>query len=179
MGDRMHIRQGKIVIRDAERADCGQLAAWWNDGRVMAHAGFPLGLGTTAEEVARQIAGDSDETRRRLVIEYGDRRIGEMSYRLLEDHTAEIGIKICEPDCQEKGLGRVVLSLLIRELFSRGCAGIVLDTNLKNARAQHVYEKLGFRRVRVREDAWQDQLGAWQSAVDYELAPDDFVDFSG
>jgi ribosomal protein S18 acetylase RimI-like enzyme len=46
---------------------------------------------------------------------------------------------------------------------------IVLDTNLKNTRAQHVYEKLGFRKMRVNVDSWQDQLGQWQSTVDYEL----------
>jgi len=50
-----------------------------------------------------------------------------------------------------------------------------LDTNLKNTRAQHVYEKLGFRKVRTRINAWKDQLGELQSAVDYELTAEDFV----
>ena len=170
----MRIQKDDIIIRNAEKADCGQLAAWWNDGKVMAHAGFPLGLNTTAEEIASRIAGDSDDTRRRLIIEYRGRRIGETSYTILDDQTAEIGIKICE----EKGLGRVILSLLIRELFAAGYAKIILDTNLKNTRAQHVYEKLGFRKVRVRENAWEDQLGELQSAVDYELVQDDFIDYS-
>ena len=174
----MRIQKDDIIIRNAEKADCGQLAAWWNDGKVMAHAGFPLGLNTTAEEIESRIAGDSDDTRRRLIIEYRGRRIGETSYTILDDQTAEIGIKICEPDCQEKGLGRVILSLLIRELFAAGYAKIILDTNLKNTRAQHVYEKLGFRKVRVRENAWEDQLGELQSAVDYELVQDDFIDYS-
>ena len=102
----------------------------------------------------------------------------ETSYTILDSQTAEIGIKICEPDCQERGLGRVILSLLIRELFAAGYAKIILDTNLKNTRAQHVYEKLGFRKVRVRENAWEDQLGELQSAVDYELVQDDFIDYS-
>ena len=174
----MRIQKDDIIVRNAEKADCGQLAAWWNDGKVMAHAGFPLGLNTTAEEIESRIAGDSDDTRRRLIIEYRGRRIGETSYTILDDQTAEIGIKICEPDCQEKGLGRVILSLLIRELFAAGYAKIILDTNLKNTRAQHVYEKLGFRKVRVRENAWEDQLGELQSAVDYELVQDDFIDYS-
>ena len=46
---------------------------------------------------------------------------------------------------------------------------MVLDTNLANTRAQHVYEKLGFVRLRTRVDAWTDQVGQPQSAVDYEL----------
>ena len=53
----------------------------------------------------------------------------------------------------------------------------VLDTNLKNKRAQHVYERLGFTKLRVNENAWTDQLGEWQSSVDYELYPKDFINF--
>ena len=167
-----------LEIRNAERADCAQLCRWWNDGAVMAHAGFPNGLGTTEEKIAAQIATDSDDTRRRLVIAYQGRLIGECSYRVLPPEEAEIGIKICEKDMQEKGLGKQLLSMLIGALFDRGMTRIVLDTNLANTRAQHVYERLGFRRLGVRENSWQDQLDRWQSAVDYALTPDEFVDFT-
>lgn len=174
----MRIQKNDILIRNAGEGDCGQLAVWWNDGNVMAHAGFPLGLHTTAEKIRDQIAEDTDETKRRLIIEYRGRSIGEMSYCNMGDRTAEIGIKICESSFQEKGLGRIILSMLIRALFDRGYAKIILDTNINNTRAQHVYEKLGFRRVRIREDSWKNQLGVLQSSVDYELTPDDFIDFS-
>ena len=174
----MIIEKGGLRIRNAERADCEQLAAWWNDGAVMAHAGFPLGLGITAEEIARRLSTDSDETRRRLIIEHQDRPIGEMCYRNLGQGTAEIGIKICDPAFQERGLGRVLLSMLIGRLFSIGYAKIALDTNARNLRAQHVYALLGFRRLRVNENSWRDQLGELQSSVDYELTPEAFVDFA-
>ena len=68
----------------------------------------------------------------------------------------------------------MILSLFIRELFATGYKKIILDTNLKNERAQHVYEMLGFRRLRVNIDSWEDQLGVMQSSVDYELTPEDF-----
>ena len=113
----MNIKYNQLCIRNAEKKDCEQLAVWWNDGTVMAHAGFPNGLGTSAAEIEKQIADDSDETRRRLIIEYNDVRIGEMSFYVFENHRYEIGIKICESDYQEKGIGRVVLSMLIEELF--------------------------------------------------------------
>ena len=121
---------------------------------------------------------DTDETRRRLIIEYQGQSIGEMSYHNIENHVAEIGIKICEASFQEKGLGRIVLSMLIRELFLKGYTKIVLDTNMNNTRAQHVYEKLGFHRVRIHENSWKNQLGELQSSIDYELFPDKFIDFS-
>jgi len=155
-----------------------QLAGWWNDGRVMAHAGFPNGLGTSAEKIQEQIENDSDDTKRRLMIEYKGSAIGEMSYYNQGNNTAEIGIKICDADYQEKGLGRVLLSMLIGQLFSMGYTRIILDTNLKNTRAQRVYELLGFRKIRINKDSWTNQVGELQSSVDYELVHDNFVDWS-
>ena len=66
--------------------------------------------------------------------------------------------------------------MLISELFSRGYSKIILDTNLKNTRAQHVYESLGFTKLRVNVDSWKNQLGELQSSVDYELLPENFHD---
>lgn len=174
----MRIIHQDICIRNAESADCAQLVRWWNDGGVMAHAGFPDGLGTTAEQIQEQIESDSDDTKRRLMIEYKGSAIGEMSYYNRENNIAEIGIKICDTECQEKGLGRVILSMLIGELFSMGYAKIILDTNLKNTRAQHVYEMLGFQKVRINENSWTNQIGEVQSSVDYELVRENFVDWS-
>lgn len=59
------IRNGKLTIRNAEVYDAYQLAEWWNDGAVMAHAGFPMGLGTTPEKIALDISTDTDDTRSR------------------------------------------------------------------------------------------------------------------
>ena len=170
----MRIDYKNICIRNAEAADCEQLAKWWNDGAVMAHAGFPKGLGTTAEKINGEIATDTDDTRRRLIIELDHSPIGEMSYRNLGDGPAEIGIKICDFSRQEQGIGRKALSMLINALFEMGFTRIVLDTNLKNLRAQHVYELLGFKKLRINKDSWTDQMGESQSSVDYELIPTDF-----
>ena len=174
--DIVRIDYKKLTIRNAEAADAGQLASWWNDGAVMAHAGFPLGLGISEEKIISDLSTDTDESRRRLILEIEGEAVGEMSYRNLKDGSAEIGIKICNSSRQEKGHGRVFLSMLIGELFERGYEKIVLDTNLQNKRAQHVYESLGFRKLRVNIDSWKDQLGNRQSSVDYELLPGDFVD---
>ena len=166
-----------IAIRNAEALDCPQLAAWWNDGNVMAHAGFPNGLGTTAEKITESISTDTDDTRRRLILEYKNAPIGEMSFRNQGDGVVEIGVKICETSYQEKGIGRKALSLLIQSLFDMGFEKIILDTNLKNTRAQHVYELLGFQKTGVRINSWRDQLGNYQSAVDYELTKTNFHSF--
>lgn len=174
----MLIENGKIRIRTATTDDVNQLVTWWNDGAVMAHAGFPRGLGTTTEEVAAKLADKGENSWVRLILEWEGAPIGELCYGNAEDGAAEIGIKICNADYQERGLGRVVLSMLIRQLFEMGYSKIVLDTNLKNLRAQHVYEKLGFQRTAVHMDSWRNQLGELESAVDYALTKDNFMDFS-
>jgi RimJ/RimL family protein N-acetyltransferase len=143
----------------------------------MAHAGFPNGLNTTAKEIRNNLINDTDDTHRRLIIELNGKPIGEMNYRNKGGETAEIGIKICDFTQQEKGLGTNILSLFIDALFNGyGYKKIILDTNTNNQRAQHVYEKkIGFKKVGVRENSWRDQLGEWQSFIDYELTKEDWA----
>ncbi|MGN0424716.1 MAG: GNAT family N-acetyltransferase [Acetatifactor sp.] len=92
-----------------------------------------------------------------------------MSFYVYENARYEIGIKICEFYYQEKGLGRIALSMLIEELFNMGAQLIFLDTNLKNTRAQHVYEKLGIKRITIHYDAWRNQLGEWHRVDKLEV----------
>ena len=174
----MNIKFENIKIREAEISDANILTKWWNDGKVMAHAGFPNGLGITLDKIKRQILQESDENGRTLIIEYDNMPIGEMNYRNIQDYKVEIGIKICNPNYHEKGLGRVILSLFIKELFTMGFKVIILDTNVKNKRAQHIYELLGFKKIRINSDSWKDQLGNLQSSIDYELIEDNFNDYS-
>lgn len=174
----MKLSHNKITIRNATVEDAELLSSWWNDGKVMAHAGFPNGLGTTAEKVATDIAKQKDETGRTCIISYDGSDIGEMSYRNSGDSTAVIGIKICDGRKQNQGLGKQILSLFISALFSEySYKKITLDTNLNNLRAQHVYEELGFRKTGVEIDSWKDQLGRLQSVVFYELLPCYFISF--
>ena len=163
----MYLHQNELTIRDALPADALLLCRWWNDGKVMEHAGFPQGLGT----ITHQLLEPNDPTHR-LIIEAEGLPIGEMNWRREESDHAEIGIKICESNRQEKGFGSRLIAMLCRDLFAnRGIARITLDTMLENQRAQHVYEKLGFVKTGVRENCWRDQTGRLRTAVDYQLLP--------
>lgn len=172
----MDLRKEKFRIRNAIDQDVLQLQTWWNDGSVMAHAGYPNGLGITQEEIATSLEKDN-EMHRRLIIEWDHQPIGEMSYRTPEDKVAEIGIKICDANQQNKGYGTIYLKILMAYLFIKmKYEKIILDTNLDNKRAQHVYEKLGFQKVRTNMDAWKNQLGEFQSSVDYEMTKDVYLE---
>ena len=169
----------ELTIRNATEADSVLLSAWWNDGRIMAHAGFTRGTGETPQQIAAKLSKDQDGECRRFIMEYRGIPIGETSYRRVSEDTAEIGVDICNPTMQEHGYGRVFLSMLFSELFDRlGFERIILDTNADNTRAQHVYELLGFQRVRVRPNAYPNDQGIWQTAVDYALQKSDFVNFA-
>ncbi len=171
----MKLNYENILIREATVEDAEFLCRWWNDGKVMEHAGFPNGLGITIEEVREEIK----ETKGKLhIIVYMDYPVGEMGYREIDLGICEIGIKICDFSKQNKGIGKTVLSLFINALFNDyDYHKIVLDTNLNNNRSQHVYERLGFQKRSINHNSWKDQLGNWQSSVDYELTKDCFVSF--
>ena len=172
----MKLAHDDLLIRNAEDIDVPRLVMWWNDGEIMAHAGFPLGLNTTLQKVAKQIEDDDENLRQHLIIEISGKPVGEMSYKIT-GNIAEIGIKICEKDYQDKGYGKKLLSMLISELFARGHQKIVLGTNYRNKRARHVYNELGFEEVEIRRDSFIDQLGEPQTSVYCELLPQNFVSY--
>lgn len=170
----MNILKEKLRIRSANNSDAQDLLLWWNDGKVMEHAGFPLGLGIDIEAVEKRISLNDLKKSQLLILEYEGIKIGESSYKI-KDNQAIIGIKICNFDYQNMGLGTKYLKMLIDYLFNQiGVDLIKLDTNIKNVRAQRVYEKLGFVKTKVNIDSWKNQLGELQSSVDYELKKADF-----
>lgn len=176
----MYIKQDNLIIRSAVVGDAQLLNNWWNDGSVMSHAGFPNGLGQTLEETIEQIKRNESKLSQRCIIEDDGIRIGEMSFGIGENF-AEIGIKICETAYQNKGYGSILIKMLVDFLFTDEKINkvikikkIVLDTNLKNLRAQHVYEKIGFRKIKTNINAWKDQLGEWQTSIDYEMSYEDY-----
>lgn len=172
----MYIKKNDLVIRSAELKDAERLNGWWNDGKVMAHAGFPNGLGQALEETKEEIQAYEGKLSQLCILEIGSTPVGEASFGLLGEGAAEIGIKICDFSYQNRGYGSELLRMLITYLFEDRELNekypvdkIILDTNLKNERAQHVYEKIGFKKVRVNIAAWENQLGEPQDSVDYEL----------
>lgn len=173
----MKITKSNLTIRSATPEDAEILTSWWNDGKVMAHAGFPLGLNMTAEETLKHINDNETSISQRCIIEIDGERVGEMNFRIYEDRkAAEMGIKICNFDYQNRGYGTRLIKMLIEFLFSDEKINaycpvekIILDTNVNNKRAQRVYEKIGFTNLGISKTHWYDQLGAPQYSINYEL----------
>lgn len=66
----MLLKNHRLTIRSATEKDAEQLALWWNDGKIMAHAEFPNGTGETAKSIADHLRKNADTTRLRHALEY-------------------------------------------------------------------------------------------------------------
>jgi aminoglycoside 6'-N-acetyltransferase len=77
---------------------------------------------------------------------------------------------VLHPDAHGRGLGAEAIRVLARHLFERGHHRLVIDPNAANARAIHVYEQVGFRRVGVlREYEWSAHEGRWTDGLLMDL----------
>ncbi len=148
-----------ICIRPLESGDEEILHRWWNDGEIMAHAGFPHGTLQGIESIREIVRRESAQealfpTSKILMLcrRHDMSPIGEVSYGGYDRHNqrCEIGIKICDFTAREKGFGTEALALFIDYLFMYlNLNKIELTTMPDNSRAHHVYAKLGFKRSGV------------------------------
>jgi len=187
----MLIKHENLTIRHAVVTDAEQLCAWWNDGKIMAQFGMPNGVGCTPEEIRKSFDDNADTNRH--IIELDGKPIGEMNYRNFDypdgiieldgkpideityrnlDGAAEPGIKICDSSERDKGYGTKLLMFFIDALLRyHGYERVILGTDLKNERAQHVYEnKLGFRRIGVQRNDSRDESEYYASVVYFEMS---------
>lgn len=159
-----------LVIRKAHIDDAPLLTAWWNNGEIMAHAGFPDGVGVSVDEVMSLIKKDTDN-RCHFMIDINEKTVGEMHYYKQTETCAEIGIKICDVRFRGKGFGKKLLSLFIQELFdNKSCITIRVNVAKENRIARHVYEQLGFQKKSAEES---DK----NAAIKYELSLNNFINY--
>ncbi|NLY72749.1 MAG: GNAT family N-acetyltransferase [Tissierellia bacterium] len=178
----MEISKGKLLIRSVTASDAPLLNKWWNDGKVMEHAGFPLGLNQTLEKTEEEIDSWKGRLSQLCIIEIDGQPVGELSYRIRGEGAAYPGWKICEASFQNQGYGPQIIRLLFEFIFTderinsiEPIDRIVWDTMLDNKRAQYVYEeKIGARKTDIKEKSWQDQLGNWRDLVYYEISREEF-----
>lgn len=168
-------RDKTINIKSATENDAPLLLSWWNNGEIMAHAGFPLGLNIDLNKIKENIAKNNDN-RQLLIIRCNNIAIGEMNFEI-KNKIASFGIKICNKSFQNGGYGTVILKELFKFLFeNKKVNKIVCDTNLNNTRAQFVYEKkLNMKKVKTEYNCFTNQIGEKCSAVFFEVTKQNFM----
>jgi len=108
----MRIQKDNIVVRSATIDDAIQLNKWWNDGKVMEHAGFPNGLGESLEDTMNNISSWEGKLSQLCIIEIDGKSVGELSYRIKDDNAAYPGWKICDFSYQNQGYGPKIIMML-------------------------------------------------------------------
>jgi RimJ/RimL family protein N-acetyltransferase len=145
----------EITVRPTRPADLPDLAALWNDGRVMRWVEYPDGLGIDragAEAWLEQLRADPD--RRHFVLETEAGFAGELYYRVERDaRRASLDIKL-RPEAQGRGIASAGLRALCELAFAAEPDVDVLwvEPSGENLRARHLYDRCGFAPAERPED---------------------------
>ncbi len=117
-----------------------------------------------------------------FVIEAGGRPVGYLQvvhvlpyateYAIDGDasHTWAIDLFVGEPEVWGRGVGTAAVRAGVAETLRRGADRVVIDPRVVNHRAVHVYEKIGFRTVKVLPRAEIHEGEAWDCWL-MELIP--------
>ena len=166
----------RIVLRANERDDLPNYVRWLNDPRVQRYFGqfAPMSL---EEETRWYESTFQDPSIRALAIEFEGQHIGGAGFTHIDERnrSAEAGLFIGPPDLWDQGLGYDAMHTLVHFGFEQmNLHRIYLRVFAENARAIHLYEKLGFqhegrwRQADYRHGRYHDML--WMSILHDEWA---------
>ncbi|GLX66221.1 GNAT family N-acetyltransferase [Paenibacillus glycanilyticus] len=156
--------KGEISLRTLEAEDAKRLVHWLSDPVVLAYYGG-RDKPHDAAMVQEHFYQEPDENTR-CIIQSGGTDIGYLQFYEIEAEERKIygladekDVKIYgmdqfigEPSYWNKGIGSALIRETVRYLEQeRGARTIVMDPQAWNSRALHVYEKAGFKKVKLLE----------------------------
>ena len=83
------------------------------------------------------------------VIGYTYASVEGFDYMSLRGPAGVLADIVVDPDYRGQGVGRLLLDATLAELKNRGVPRVVLSTAEGNDRAQHIFERAGFRRTMI------------------------------
>lgn len=89
------------------------------------------------------------------VIESKGNLIGYAGYWKIQDEAHLVTFAI-HPSSRGKGLGKMLLSHILKDIQEKGIKKITLEVRKSNKAAQHLYEKFGFKKIAIRHRYYQD-----------------------
>jgi ribosomal-protein-alanine N-acetyltransferase len=84
--------------------------------------------------------------------------IGYIGFRVYDDQ-AEMMNFVVSVDHQDEGYGTQLLTFCLNELENKQVKTISLEVRKSNKKAQHVYEKMGFKLSHVRKKYYENEDG--------------------
>jgi aminoglycoside 6'-N-acetyltransferase len=158
-------RDGDLVIRRMHDtpADYAVIARWLTDTAVLMYydgRDNPSPLPRVIAEFGPYVRGETNVVP--CIVEYAGVPIGYLQYYVLDaDERAAFDLPdlpdlfgmdvfIGEPSYWDRGLGTRLVAATLRYLFEQaGARQVLIDPQTWNARAVRVWEKCGFRKVRL------------------------------
>jgi RimJ/RimL family protein N-acetyltransferase len=151
-----------IIIRTLKWEDLDDLVHLINslvDERADILLGEPVTRDSETDWLSRRLAAVEKGNTIQIVAEVKNHVIAtaELSIKSgFQSHVRELGI-IMLKDYRDLGIGTEMLEELISQAQERGVKMITLGVNSTNLRAQHVYNKLGFRECgRIPSEIYKD-----------------------
>ena len=155
------IEKDSVSLRLLTEQDKPLLLKWLTDERIL---NFWEGKSTvyTFKKVTEDYYSEEDVECIRAIIEYEGKAIGyvhmyklneellnEYEYPLTDKVVYGIDQFIGEPEYWDKGIGTKFMKLVLQYLTKEKNAEIIiLDPHADNPRAIHVYEKVGFKKIK-------------------------------
>lgn len=179
------IKGEKVIIRQLEQGDEVKLHEWRNNDEGNLYCGlnhgFLLSLDAMSSEVRKYVQNAEvfpGENMFMILNKQNMKPIGDISYRNWDkrNRSAEIGIEIGEIGERVSGYGYDALYHFIKFMFGYlNLNRIELQTLSDNVIAQHVYEKLGFKKSGVmRKKSFDSIIGEYTDVLYMDLLRSEF-----
>jgi RimJ/RimL family protein N-acetyltransferase len=174
------IRGRRVTLRPFRQDELPLLRRWHDDGAVMIHWGERLPL-VVEDQLEADLAPGSrfmafEQCGLFCICDETACPLGRIHYEgsALRDRRVQLGIFLGEPDAWNQGYGTEAVIVLLNWLFNhRGMHRVWLTVQANNARARHVYERIGFVAEGVfREHNFYD--GHWHDEQLYGLLAAEF-----
>jgi ribosomal protein S18 acetylase RimI-like enzyme len=142
----------QLRLRKALASDYVEICAWITDAATCRQwAGPSIAFPLHADRLQADLAKDGQES---FSLVDGERVLAFGQYWAIEPGAVHIGRVIVSPYSRDRGIDRcVVQTLIARAVASTGADRVTLRVASGNARAQKLYERMGFQRVAERSSA--------------------------
>lgn len=141
-----------VALKKMTRELCHELYKDWNnDASIYMDMSLFKPFCYCEDSVNRYFDSKNEPSRIMFVITLGDRPIGELQLKQIDWEKAEctLSIHMQNDAVKGKGFGTQAELKAVKYAFDElGMAAVNADTIIKNARSQHVLEKVGFKFIR-------------------------------
>ena len=153
------IEKDNLLIRQMTKDDFDIMVNWLNDKEVLEfYDELPSNLDRVKEKYGPRITGNHYVTP--CIVEYKNQPLGYIQYyEIQEDDLKKYGYDskqniygidqfIGKPEMWGRGIGTLMVGLMLNFLQSKGAEKVVLDVRNNNIRAIKSYEKCGFKKIK-------------------------------